>query len=81
MFSDAANISSDTAASNEDGTYTVNFGCGQDAPNNLETRNDSGVFNLAVRHYQPSELVSVDGYRIVPLVKTVAHNKASQGDR
>lgn len=77
MFNDVANISSNTATSNQDGTYTVSFGCGQDAPNNLATANVSGVFNLAVRHYQPSELVSVEGYRIVPLVKAVAHNSSS----
>ena len=81
MFNDVANISSNTAAENKDGTYTVSFGCGQDAPNNLETSNDSGVFNLAIRHYQPSQAVSVDGFRIVPLVKAVAHKKTSQGDR
>ena len=81
MFNDVANISSNTAAANEDGTYTVSFGCGQDAPNNLETSNDSDVFNLAIRHYQPSQAVSVDGYRIVPLVEAVAHNKTNQGDR
>ncbi len=69
MFNDVANIGSNTAAKNEDGTYTVSFGCGTDAPNNIETTNDSGVFNLGIRHYQPSEMVTVDGYRILPTVK------------
>ena len=71
MFNDLANMSSNTASPNADGTYTVSFGCGDKAPNNIKTANDSGVFNLAIRHYQPSKLVSVDGYRIVPTVKAI----------
>lgn len=71
MFNDLANISSNTATPNADGTYTVSFGCGEKAPNNIKTANDSGVFNLTVRHYQPSDLVRVDGYRILPSVKAV----------
>ena len=71
MFNDVANISSNTATPNADGTYTINFGGGEDALNNIEIENDSGVFNLAVRHYKPSELVSVDGYRVLPSVKAV----------
>lgn len=69
MFNDVANVSSNTATANEDGTYTVSFGCGADAPNNIETANDSGVFNLGIRHYQPSDKVRIDGYRILPMVK------------
>ena len=69
MFNDVANVSSNTATVNKDGTYTVSFGCGADAPNNIETANDSGVFNLGIRHYQPSDKVRVDGYRILPTVK------------
>jgi hypothetical protein len=71
MFNDLANLSSNTATPNADGTYTVSFGCGTKAANNIKTANDSGVFNLAIRHYQPSKLVSVDGYRIVPTVKAI----------
>ena len=71
MFNDLANISSNTATPNADGTYTVSFGCGEGTPNNIETANDSGVFNLAIRHYQPGKLVSIEGYRIVPFVKAV----------
>ena len=71
MFNDIANQSSNTATPNADGTYTVSFGCGEKAPNNIKTANDSGVFNLGIRHYQPSELVSVDGFRILPTVKVV----------
>lgn len=70
MFNDVANVSSNTATANEDGTYTVSFGCGKDAPNNIATKNKSGVFNLGVRHYQPSEKVQ-NGYRLLPFVKPV----------
>ena len=69
MFSDLANVSSDTATPNADGTYTVSFGCGKDAPNNLPTANNSGEFTLAVRHYQPSERVREQGYRLLPFVQ------------
>lgn len=69
MFSDLANVSSDTATANTDGTYTVSFGCGDGATNNLPIDNESGVFNLSVRHYQPSDRVKVDGYRVLPFLK------------
>ena len=70
MFNDLANLSSNTVKPNDDGTYTVSFGCGDKAPNNLEIKNDSGVFNLTVRHYQPSKAVQ-DGFRILPTMKAV----------
>ncbi|WP_261817542.1 DUF1254 domain-containing protein [Vibrio gallicus] len=70
MFNDVANVSSNTAKKNPDGTYTVSFGCGPDAPNNIETKNKSGVFNLAFRHYMPSQKMR-DGYRVLPYVKQV----------
>ena len=73
MFNDLANFSSHTAQMNEDGTYTISFGCGKDAPNNLETVNPSGVFNIVVRHFQPSEKVHKEDYRIVPLMKVVSN--------
>lgn len=69
MFDDLANMSSDTATPNADGTYTVSFGCGKEAPNNLPTANKSGEFTLAIRHYQPSERVREEGYRLLPFVK------------
>lgn len=69
MFNDVAHVSSNTATPNKDGTYTVSFGCGSDAPNNIETKNASGVFNLAVRHYIPTGKVKVDGYRLLDFVK------------
>jgi hypothetical protein len=71
MFNDAANVSSNTAIMNKDGSYTVSFGCGSDAPNNIETANESGVFNLGIRHYQPSDKVKNEGYRILPTVKVI----------
>lgn len=73
MFNDLANFSSNTAQANADGTYTISFGCGADAPNNLEIANPSEVFNIAVRHYQPSKRVFEDDYRLVPLMKEVSN--------
>ena len=70
MFSDVANVSSDTATPNEDGTYTLSFGCAPDAPNNLETANESGVFTLGIRHYRVGDKVK-NGYRLLPTVKAV----------
>ena len=75
MFNDLANYSSNTAQANEDGTYTVSFGCGADSPNNLDIDNPSGVFNIVVRHYQPSKRVINDDYRIVPFMKEVSNGK------
>jgi hypothetical protein len=72
MFNDLANYSSNTAQVNEDGTYTISFGCGTDAPNNLEIDNPSGFFNITIRHYQPSEKVYKQNYRIAPLMKVVS---------
>ncbi|PKI16201.1 DUF1254 domain-containing protein [Colwellia sp. 12G3] len=69
MFNDLANLNTNTATTNADGTYTLSFGCGSDAINNIKTSNPSGVFNLAVRHYMPSDRVKNDGYRLLPLVK------------
>ncbi|MEZ8404427.1 DUF1254 domain-containing protein [Vibrio splendidus] len=70
MFGEVANVSSNTAEKNADGTYTVSFGCGDDAVNNIKTANDSGVFNLAFRHYIPSQKVR-DGFRVLPYVKVI----------
>jgi hypothetical protein len=73
MFNDLANYSSNNAQVNEDGTYTLSFGCGEDAINNLEVSNPSKVFNIAVRHYQPSKRVLEDDYRLVPLLQAVTN--------
>ena len=70
MFSYAANVSSDTATPNDDGTFTLSFGCGRDAPNNMETANESGVFTLGIRHYRVGDKVT-NGYRVLPTVKAV----------
>lgn len=73
MFNELANYSSNTAKLNDDGTYTISFGCGEDAPNNLEIDNPSKVFNIAVRHYQPSKRVLKDDYRLIPFMKEVSN--------
>lgn len=72
MFNDLANYSSNTAQKNNDGTYTISFGCGENAPNNLEIDNSSNEFNILARHYRPSNRVVKEGYRIVPLMKRVS---------
>ena len=69
MFNDLANVSSDTATQNADGTYTLSFGCDKESLNNLPTANESGEFTLAIRHYQPSERVRDEDYRLLPFVK------------
>lgn len=71
MFEDLGNLSSNTATANKDGTYTVSFGCGADAPNNIATANKTEVFNLGVRHYMPSDKVRLDGYRLLPTLKAM----------
>ena len=71
MFDDVAHMSSDIATANEDGTYTVNMGCGDDALNNLPISNETGVFNFIVRHYIPSERVKFGGYRLMPQMQKV----------
>ena len=71
MFDDLANYSSYTAKANEDGTYTVRFGCGDDALNNLKIDNPTDYFNLGVRHYQPSKRVMEDDYRLLTFLRTV----------
>lgn len=75
MFNDLASLNSHTAKPNADGTFTVSFGCGADAPNNIETANPTGVFNLAFRHYRPTAKVSEEGYRLLPFVKPVGDSR------
>ncbi len=70
MFDDVANVNSDLATANADGTYTVSLGCGADAPNRIPISNESGVFNVTIRHYRPSDRV-IAGYRLAPTVKKV----------
>lgn len=72
MFNDLANYSSNSAKVNDDGTYTISFGCGSNAPNNIDISNPSDYFNIIVRHYQPSKRVIEEDYRLVPLLKMVS---------
>ena len=71
MFNDIANVNSDLATTNADGTYTVSLGCAAGAPNRIPIENASGVFNVTVRHYRPSQRV-IDGYRLVPFLEKVS---------
>lgn len=64
MFDEVANVNSENAVKNDDGTYTVHFGCKGEV-NNIPIENDTGSWNAAMRHYTPSEAV-VDG-KIVPM--------------
>ena len=75
MFNDIANISSEmNPVQNEDGTYTIRFGC-EGQPNNIPIieGNTTGKFNVLMRHYGPSEQVSNDeeGYNPTLLIKRV----------
>ena len=47
MFNDVAHVSSNTAAVNKDGSYTVSFGCGDDAINNIKTKNDLSLIHIS----------------------------------
>ena len=75
LFNDVANISSNMAPEkNIDGTYTVRYGCdGQ--PNNIPIRegNKTGKFNVVMRHYGPSKMVTnnEDGYNPTENIKKV----------
>ncbi len=70
MFSDTANVSSDTAVPNADGTFTLHFGC-EGEINNLPIDNETGIWRPGVRHYQASDKVTKEGFRILPLIKEV----------
>jgi hypothetical protein len=72
MFNDLANYSSNTSQPNDEGTYTISFGCGNEAPNNLQINNPTDMFNVTVRHYQPSKRVLEKDYRLVPFMKVVS---------
>lgn len=71
MFNDVANVNSNVATQNRDGTYTVNLGCSADAPNRIPISNASGVFNVTIRHYRPSQRV-IEGYRLAPSIRRVS---------
>jgi len=75
MFNDIANISSEmNPVKNDDGTYTLRFGC-KGQPNNIPVAegNKTGKFNVLVRHYGPSEQVrnGDDGYDPTQLIQKV----------
>ena len=75
MFNDVANISSEMdPVKNEDGTYTLRFGC-EGMPNNIPIveGNTTGKFNVLMRHYGPSKLVSNDepGYNSMKTIHKV----------
>ena len=60
MFNDIANVYSEmNPVKNADGTYTLRFGC-DGKPNNIPIveGNTTGKFNVLMRHYGPSEMVS-----------------------
>lgn len=64
MFHDVANVNSETAVRNADGTFTVHFGV-DGAVNNIPIENDTGRWNAAMRHYTPSQAVM--DRKIVPM--------------
>ncbi|MFK8043027.1 DUF1254 domain-containing protein [Congregibacter sp.] len=72
MFDDVANVNSELATPNADGSYTVSLGCDAGAVNRIPIENASGVFNITVRHYRPSTRV-IDGYRLVPSIEKIQH--------
>lgn len=71
MFNDVANINSNVAEPNADGTFTVSFGC-EGGINNIPIKNDTGVWNAAMRQYTPSQAV-IDG-KIVPMTTIAPAN-------
>jgi len=75
MFNDKANISSEmNPVKNADGTYTLRFGC-EGQPNNIPIveGNTTEKFNVLIRHYGPSEMVSNDeaGYNPTKFIKKI----------
>jgi hypothetical protein len=75
MFNDIAHISSAmNPEKNEDGTYTIHFGC-EGEINNIPTMegNTTGQFNVLIRHYGPSDQVRNDeeGYNPALLITEV----------
>lgn len=75
MFNDIAHISSEmNPVRNADGTYTIHFGC-EGKPNNIPILegNNTGKFNVLMRHYSPSKEVSngEPGYDATKFIKKV----------
>ena len=75
MFNDVANISSATnPVQNADGTYTIRFGCTGEQNNiPILEGNKTGKFNVLLRHYGPSKMVSNDeeGYNPMLSIKRI----------
>jgi len=75
MFNDKANISTEMSpVQNEDGTFTLHFGC-KGQPNNIPVAegNTTGKFNVLMRHYGPGKHVrnGDDGYDATKLIQKV----------
>ncbi|MBT3139989.1 hypothetical protein DS909_02710 [Phaeobacter gallaeciensis] len=75
MFNDVANVSSEMdPEQNADGTFTLRFGCAG-MPNNIPTveGNTTGKFNVLMRHYGPSQMVSDGeyGYNMTQFIRKV----------
>ena len=69
LFNDVGNISSEMdPEQNEDGTFTLRFGC-EGQPNNIPTMEG----NVLMRHYGPSEMVfqGLDGYNMTTRITQV----------
>ncbi|MGJ8586124.1 MAG: DUF1254 domain-containing protein [Marinosulfonomonas sp.] len=71
MFDEVANVNSNVATPNDDGTFTVHFGCGDDAVNNIPVKNDTGAWNAAMRHYTPSDAVASGQIKPLPDIAPV----------
>nr|WP_319949027.1 DUF1214 domain-containing protein [uncultured Shimia sp.] len=75
MFNNVANISSEMEPEqNADGSFTLRFGC-DGKPNNIPTveGNSTGRFNVLMRHYGPSQMVSDGeyGYNMTQFIRKV----------
>ena len=55
LLPDVRNVNSHTWDANDDGTITVSFNCGDDAPNNIDTRGHG--FSFTMRYYGVSQKV------------------------
>ncbi|MGF1749604.1 DUF1254 domain-containing protein [Vibrio cionasavignyae] len=70
MFSENASLNSYTAEPNADGTFTIHFGC-EGKKNNIDINNDTGAWNLMMRHYQPSEIVKSGDFNVLDDLKVL----------
>ncbi|WP_413746351.1 hypothetical protein [Synechococcus sp. MIT S9507] len=73
VFNDIANLSSEmNPEKNSDGTYTLRCRCDGQS-NNIPIRegNNTGNFNVVMRHYGPSKMVSKNENGYNPTVNIV----------